>query len=56
MKNKRGGKRKGAGRKPYVIDKKIQLPVYFLQSEIDFLGREKIREICKEAVELACMA
>lgn len=54
-KNKRGGKRAGAGRKPYITDKKVQLPVYFLQSEIDILGREKIRVICKKAVEIACM-
>jgi hypothetical protein len=52
-KETRGGKRIGAGRKPYVTDKKIQLPMYFLKSEIDLIGRGKIREICKISVENA---
>lgn len=52
MKNKRGGKRKGAGRKPS-LDKKVQLTLYVLTSQIERFGRDSIRLICKKAIKEA---
>lgn len=48
----RGGARKGAGRKP-CTDKKQQLTIYVLTSQIEKLGKEKIRQICYKTINEA---
>lgn len=45
----KGGIRQGAGRKP-CPDKKVQVPIYVNQSIIDKLGRDKIRDLCDQAL------
>lgn len=45
----RGGKRKGAGRKP-CLDKKQQMTIYVLSSKIEKLGRDVIRKVCDKAI------
>lgn len=51
----KGGKREGAGRK-ILLDKKKQVSCYFLQSDIETLGRGNIQKIAQDAVhELALL-
>lgn len=45
----KGGKRTGAGRKP-VSDKKVQMTIYVLTSQIEKLGRDKIRKVCEKSI------
>ena len=54
MTNK-GGKRTGAGRKP-VSDKKIQLTIYVLTSQVEKLGRDKIRQVCEKSINEAFLS
>jgi hypothetical protein len=46
---KRGGKRNGAGRKP-CTDKKQQMTIYILTSQIEKLGKDVIRQVCEQAI------
>ena len=48
----KGGKRTGAGRKP-CPDKKQQVTVYVLTSQIEKLGKDAIRQICEKAINEA---
>lgn len=48
----RGGKRNGAGRKP-CTDKKQQLTLYVLTSQIEKLGKDEIRQVCEKAINEA---
>ena len=48
----RGGKRNGAGRKP-CTDKKQQLTIYVLTSQIEKLGKDSIRKVCGKAINEA---
>ena len=50
----RGGKRIGAGRKP-CTDKKQQITIYILTSQIEKLGKEAIRKICEKAINEAVL-
>ena len=50
----KGGKRTGAGRKP-CTDKKQQITIYVLTSQIERLGKDDIREICEKAVNEAAL-
>lgn len=50
MKNKQGGKRKGAGRKP-LADKRVPLRFFPLQSRLSMLGEENVKEMCLSTVE-----
>ena len=50
--NMKGGKRNGAGRKP-CSDKKQQMTIYVELSKIDKLGKDKIRQICENAINEA---
>lgn len=50
----KGGKRTGAGRKP-VTDKKIQLTIYVLTSQVEKLGREQIRQVCEKSINEAIL-
>jgi hypothetical protein len=52
-KNKHGGKRKGAGRKP-IEDKKISLQIYPRQSMVDILGVDNAKSIAIQAIEKKC--
>jgi hypothetical protein len=55
MEKQKGGKRPGAGRKP-VTDKKIQLTIYVLTSQLEKLGREKIRQVCDKSINEAFLS
>ena len=46
----KGGKRVGSGRKP-CSDKKKQITIYVLTSEIEKLGKDTIRQICNQAIK-----
>jgi hypothetical protein len=48
----KGGKRNGAGRKP-CTDKKQQLAIYVLTSQIEKLGKDAIRQICENSINEA---
>jgi hypothetical protein len=50
----RGGKREGAGRKT-LSDKKRQVSCYFLQSDIDILGKNNVQKIAQDAVHKASL-
>ena len=50
----KGGKRTGAGRKP-CTDKKQQITIYVLTSQIEKLGKEVIRQICEQAINEAAL-
>lgn len=50
----KGGKRVGAGRKP-CTDKKVQITIYVLTSQIEKLGRDKIRQVCEKAINEAVL-
>lgn len=51
MKNKRGGARNGAGRKP-ISDKKVPLRIFPRQSQIDACGGEdQAKDIALKAIE-----
>ena len=50
----KGGKRKGAGRKP-CTDKKQQIPIYVLTSKIEKLGKDAIRQVCEKAINEAVL-
>ena len=50
----KGGKRNGAGRKP-CTDKKQQITIYILTSQIEKLGKEAIRKICGKAINEAVL-
>lgn len=52
MKSNKGGKRNGAGRKP-CTDKKQQITIYVLTSQIEKLGKDTIRKICEESINEA---
>jgi hypothetical protein len=52
MKSNKGGKRIGAGRKP-CTDKKQQLTIYVLTSQIEKLGKDAIRQVCEKAINEA---
>jgi hypothetical protein len=45
----KGGKRNGAGRKP-CIDKKQQMTIYVLTSQVEKLGKDVIRQVCEKAI------
>ena len=45
----KGGKREGAGRKS-CTDKKQQMTIYVLTSQIEKLGKDMIRQLCEKAV------
>lgn len=51
----KGGKRIGAGRKP-IPDKKVQLTIYVKTSQIEKLGREKIRQVCEKSINEAFLS
>lgn len=56
MEKQRGGQRPGSGRKP-VTDKKIQLTIYVLTSQVEKLGgREKIRQVCEKIINEAFLS
>ena len=48
----RGGARTGSGRKT-CTDKKQQMTLYVLTSQIEKLGKEKIRQVCEKAINEA---
>lgn len=50
----RGGKRNGAGRKP-CADKKQQMAIYVLTSQIEKLGKDIIRQVCEKAINEAVL-
>ena len=52
--NKKGGKRTGAGRKP-CTDKKQQITIYVLTSQIEKLGKDVIRKECEQAINEASL-
>lgn len=52
MKSNKGGKRNGAGRKP-CTDKKQQMTIYVLTSQIEKLGKDVIRQVCEKAINEA---
>ena len=54
MKTNKGGKREGAGRKP-CTDKKQQMTIYVLSSQIEKLGKDTIRQICEKAINEAVL-
>ena len=54
LKYNRGGKREGAGRKP-CTDKKQQITIYVLTSQIEKLGKESIRKVCEKAINEAVL-
>ena len=54
MKNNKGGKRIGAGRKP-CTDKKQQITIYVLTSQIEKLGKDVIRKVCEQAINEAAL-
>jgi len=45
----KGGKRTGAGRKP-CTDKKQQITIYVLTSQIEKFGKDVIRQVCEKAI------
>ena len=50
-KNKQGGKRKGAGRKP-IADKKIPIRIFPQQSRVELLkGEEIVKVMCMNYIE-----
>ena len=54
MKSNKGGKRNGAGRKP-CTDKKQQMTIYVLTSQIEKLGKDVIRQVCEKAINEAVL-
>ena len=54
MKTNKGGKRIGAGRKP-CTDKKQQITIYVLTSQIEKLGKDSIRKVCEKAINEATL-
>ena len=54
MKSNKGGKRTGAGRKP-CTDKKQQMTIYVLTSQIEKLGKDVIRQVCEKAINEAVL-
>jgi len=50
----KGGKRNGAGRKP-CTDKKQQITIYVLTSQIEKLGKDVIRQVCEKAINEAAL-
>ena len=54
MKSNKGGKRNGAGRKP-CTDKKQQMTIYVLTSQIEKLGKDAIRQVCEKAINEAVL-
>ena len=48
----KGGKRNGAGRK-LCSDKKQQMTIYVETSKIEKLGKDKIRQVCENAINEA---
>lgn len=50
----KGGKRNGAGRKP-CTDKKQQMTIYVLTSQIEKLGKDVIRQVCEKAINEAAL-
>lgn len=48
----KGGKRIGAGRKP-CTDKKQQITIYVLTSQIEKLGKDSIRQVCEKSINEA---
>ena len=50
----KGGKRSGAGRKP-CTDKKQQITIYVLTSQIKKLGKAEIRQVCEKAINEAAL-
>ena len=54
MKSNKGGKRNGAGRKP-CTDKKQQMTIYVLTSQIEKLGKDVIRKKKKKAINEAVL-
>jgi hypothetical protein len=50
----KGGKRTGAGRKP-CTDKKQQITIYVLTSQIEKLGKDVIRKLCDKAINEAVL-
>jgi hypothetical protein len=51
---KKGGKRTGAGRKP-CTDKKQQMTIYVLTSQIEKLGKDAIRQVCEKSINEAAL-
>ena len=50
----KGGKRTGAGRKP-CTDKKQQITIYVLTSQLEKLGKDVIRQVCEKAINEAAL-
>ena len=50
MKSKRGGKRKGAGRKP-LDDKKIPLTLWIIESQINQFGKDNLKDYLYEFLQ-----
>ncbi len=50
----KGGKREGAGRKS-CTDKKQQMTIYVLTSQIEKLGKDVIRKVCEKAINEAVL-
>lgn len=50
-KNKHGGKRKTAGRKP-IEDKKVAVTLYFKKSKIKEIGLEDLKQQCYELFDV----
>ena len=50
----KGGKRNGAGRKP-CTDKKQQMTIYVLTSQIERLDKEVILQVCEHAINEAVL-
>jgi len=55
MEKQRGGKRTGAGRKP-IPDKKVQLTIYVLNSQVEKLDKEVIRQVCEKSINEAFLS
>ena len=50
----KGGKRTGAGRKP-CADKKQQMTIYVLTSQLEKLGKDTVRQVCEKAINEAVL-